>query len=229
MTQRLHILFLCGWFPSRVFPTNGDFIERHAKAVARKHTVSILHIVSDKNLRKKTEITTKKEENITIYIAYIKKTNNKLQKLTLFIKAFILLKREIGLVDLVHLNEIYPFGIFSLYLKWLYQKPFLISEHWAGYYKPQSKNISFFQKSISKLITKNATFVCPVSSNLQNSMLAFGLKGNYKIVPNVIETQLFIPSEKKEKEFTILHISNLFDTSKNCTGMLKVAKELEKK
>ncbi|MGY0408180.1 MAG: hypothetical protein ACWIPJ_07490, partial [Polaribacter sp.] len=78
MTQRLHILFLCGWFPSRVFPTNGDFIERHAKAVARKHTVSILHIVSDKNLRKKTEITTKKEENITTYIAYIKKTNNKL-------------------------------------------------------------------------------------------------------------------------------------------------------
>ena len=56
MQQKLSVLFLCGWYPSRVLPTNGDFIQRHAEAVALKHQVTIMHIVTDKNLIKNLEI-----------------------------------------------------------------------------------------------------------------------------------------------------------------------------
>ena len=47
--KKLSVLFICGWYPSRVSPYNGDFIERHAKAVSKKHFVNIIHIISDKN------------------------------------------------------------------------------------------------------------------------------------------------------------------------------------
>ena len=46
LKKKLHILFLCGWYPSSILPQNGDFIMRHAKAVSNKHKVSVLHIIS---------------------------------------------------------------------------------------------------------------------------------------------------------------------------------------
>ncbi|QOD62288.1 glycosyltransferase family 4 protein [Polaribacter haliotis] len=229
MTQKLHILFLCGWFPSRVSPTNGDFIERHAKAVATKHFVTLLHIITDKNATENIEIVSKKESNLTTHIAYLKKADNKLHKISLFIKAFFALLKKIDIIDVVHLNEIFPFGMFSIYLKWFQKKPYIISEHWTGYHQPQAENISFFQKLISKKITKNAAFVCPVSDNLKTSMQKIGLKGEYKKVPNVVDTDLFKPLKKETELFSIIHISNLMDVHKNISGMLYVAKELENK
>ena len=62
MNSELHVLFLCGWYPSRVSPTNGDFIERHAEAVSQKHKVSILHIITDINLAQDIEINSEKKK-----------------------------------------------------------------------------------------------------------------------------------------------------------------------
>ena len=52
LKKKLHILFLCGWYPSSVLPQNGDFIMRHAEAVSSKHKVSVLHIISKPGMTK---------------------------------------------------------------------------------------------------------------------------------------------------------------------------------
>lgn len=229
MSKKLHILFLCGWFPSRVLPTNGDFIERHAKAVSKKHKVTVLHIISDENCTQKIEIVSEKKDELNLHIAYIKKTKNPLNKLFLYRKAFLSLLKNIGDFDVVHLNKLYPFGIFSLYLKKTQKKPFIISEHFTGYHLPLSKNISFIEKFISKKIAKNAAFICPVSNNLKEAMQQLGFDGNYKRVPNVVDTNLFVPSESKNSVFTISHISNMVNRHKNIEGLLQVIKKLETK
>lgn len=227
MNKKLHILFLCSWYPSKISPTNGDFIQRHAEAVSLKHKVSVIHIISDKNLKKNIEITINSINGVQTHIAYTKFSKNPVKRFILFFIAFKKLILKIGSLDIVHLNEIFPLGIFSLYLKWFYKKKYIISEHWTVYHYPQSKKIGFFQKIISKIISKNASFVCPVSNNLANSMRAFGLKGNYSIVPNVVDTNMFVPIKKKSEEFTIIHISSLLDKHKNISDMLTVAKSLE--
>lgn len=228
MTQKLHILFICGWFPSKVSPTNGDFIQRHAEAVATKHAVSVIHIISDEKTNKEY-IEINQENGVNIYIGYVRKTNNPLVKIRRFWKIFHQILKKLGTFDVVHLNEIYPFGIFALYLKKKLKKPYIISEHWTGYQLSNSKQIGFFQKIISKKITKNANFVCPVSQNLASAMQQFGLKGNYTIVPNVVNTNLFKPLKIQNTEFKIIHISSLLDKHKNISGMLRVAKKLENK
>lgn len=228
MNQKLHILFLCGWYPSRVAPTNGDFIQRHAKAISSKHKVSVLHIISDKNSIKNIEIDFQEINGIATYIAYVKISKNPITKLIRFYNAYKQILRKIEPINNVHLNTLFPFGIFALHLKWFKKIPFIISEHWSGYNKPHSKNISFLKKMISKIITKNAAFVCPVSNSLKESMLNFGLKGNYKAIPNVVNTKLFHPTNKKEKQFTVLHVSGMDDEPKNISGMLNTAKKLEK-
>lgn len=229
MNKKLHILFLCGWYPSRVFPNNGDFIQRHAEAVALNHKVSVLHIVTDKYCEANIELTSKEINGIETHIAYIKETSNVILKLTLFWKAYFKLLKKIKPFDFVHLNEIYPFGIFALHLKWFQKKPFIISEHWTGYHFPLSKKINFLEKIISRKIAKEASFLCPVSNSLKEQMKSLNIKGNYNVVPNVIDTSLFIPSNSKEKNYTIIHVSNLLDKQKNISGMLRVAKQLEKK
>lgn len=227
MTKKLHILFLCSWFPSKEFPTNGDFIQRHAKAVSLKHNVSVLHIISSKKISK-TTIEENSIANLTTYIGYIKYTENTIIKAIRFYKIYIQILRLIGNYDLIHVNTLYPFGIFALYQKVLKRKPYIISEHWTGFLNSRNIRISFFQKFWSKLIVKKASFICPVSNELKKEMQNSGLKGNYFSVGNVVDTNIFIPSDKKNKEFTIVHVSGLNDAQKNITDMLKVAKNLEK-
>ena len=45
--MRYKILFISSWFPNKLEPTNGNFVQRHAEAVARLHDVEILHSIGD--------------------------------------------------------------------------------------------------------------------------------------------------------------------------------------
>lgn len=226
MKKKLHILFLCGWYPSRVLPKNGDFIKRHAKAVSSQHTVSVLHIISCKDAAE-TEIEIRKESGFNTYIAYVKPTDNPIVKLFRFWFAYKNLIGEIGNFDVVHLNKLYPFGFFALYLKKMKHTPYIISEHWTGYLLREKKTFLWIERFMSKNISKNASFICPVSNDLRKAMLRHGLSGNYKVIPNVVDTNLFIPQAKSNDEFTITHVSSLLDVHKNISGMLRVARKLE--
>ncbi|APG63881.1 hypothetical protein LPB136_00180 [Tenacibaculum todarodis] len=229
MSQKQHILFLCGWYPSKVNLTNGDFIQRHAEAVTLENTVSVLHIVTNKNYSQNIEYSFETINGVKTYIAYIKATKNPFLKGVLFLKAFKTILSKIQSFDLVHLNVLYPFGLFALYLNWFKKKKYIITEHWTRYLYPQVNDISFIEKYISKLICKKAFLICPVSTELEESMQKTGFKGNYKKIGNVVNTSLFTPKEKTNTFFNLLHVSSLLDHHKNISGMLKVAKRLENK
>ena len=225
--NKLHILFISSWYPSRVFPTNGDFVQRHAETMSIDHEITVIHVVTDATITKKVEIVDKKVNNVRTIIAYVP-SKNSIYKLYSFYKAYASIIKKIGVFDLVHLNISYPKGLVALYLKKIKKKPYIITEHWTGYQNPLNKSIGFFRKLITKSIVKNASFVCPVSKNLASEMQQFGLKGTYKIVPNVVNTAIFTPKDKAPKTFTIVSISNLFDEQKNITGLLNVVKKLSK-
>ena len=223
------MVFLCGWYPSRVLPNNGDFIQRHAEAVGIVNNVSVIHIISDPLTKKEIEISKSTTKNIVTYIAYIKVVNSSIKKGILFTKAFKILLEKIGHFDIIHLNKLYPFGIFALYLKWFYKKPFLISEHWTGYQSLLVNNISKLELFFSKIIAKKANFICPVSDNLKEAMITKGLMGNYQKVPNVVDCDLFNPSNSKQETFTIIHASNMNDSHKNISGLLNIIREFSLK
>jgi len=226
LSKKLHILFLCSWYPSKVLPTNGDFIQRHAEAVSLQHKVSVLHIISDNTLSE-SKIDIKEVNNVQTLIGYVKPTKNPILKSIRFIRVYKKIMHKLGSFDVIHLNVLFPFGVFALHQKTFRKIPFIISEHWTGYHKPQSNKISFVEHFISKRITKKATFVCPVSKNLKKSMIDFGLLGQYISVPNVVDTDLFKPQTNNENSLTIIHASGMNDAHKNISGMLKVARILE--
>jgi len=228
LNRKLHILFLSGWYPSRVLPSNGDFVQRHAEAVATKHKVTLIHVVTDKNL-KFPEKTFHIINNVNTHIIFVPKTKNHISKLSLFFNTYVSTIKTIKNFDIVHLNITFPVGLIALYLKWFTHKPYIISEHWTGYQSPQNKSIGFLQKKITKTILKNASFVCPVSENLENEMINIGFKGNYYPVPNVVNTSIFNIDKNSIKNFTITHISHMGNEHKNITGILNVMSKMQLK
>jgi glycosyltransferase involved in cell wall biosynthesis len=226
-TKKLHILFLTSWFPSRVFPVLGDFIQRHAEAVATLHQVSLVHVISDPNLKHRIELEFKVQNGIEIHIAYIPFSDSLFCKTIWYLKAYHQIFKKIGSFDLIHLNKLYASGLVALYFKIFKGKKYLITEHWSGYQKINNSNIGKIEKWVSRLITNQASYICPVTQHLAKSMIEFGLKGNYFPVPNVVNTELFVPNTHQNDTLTLIHISSLDDSIKNISGILNVLGRLQ--
>lgn len=224
--EKLHILFINSWYPSKILPNNGDFIQRHAEAVALKNKVTVIHVITDKSINY-TEISDKNINGIRTIIAYIKPIRLKFNKLYQFYKTYFKLISLSGEFDIVHVNRLYPVGIIAVFLKLFKGKRFIISEHFTGYLQAHSNNINRTELFLSKIIVKQASYVCPVSENLKQNMQILGLEGNYKIVPNVVDTDVFTPKENNNEPFTLIHLSSLVDEHKNITGILNAIGKLQ--
>lgn len=224
--KKLHILFLNSWYPSKVFPNNGDFIQRHAEAVATKHQITAIHVITDESATK--NITTENNINgVRTLITYIKPKSSTIVKQIHFFRAYKDLIHLSGSFDIVHLNRLFPVGIIAIWLKIFHSIPFIISEHFTGYLQPLSNKLSKTEIYFAKRITKHACFVCPVSQNLAKSMQNLGFEGKYHPVANTIDSDIFEPKSIKKKTLTLIHISNLKNDHKNIVGILNVIAKLQ--
>ncbi len=221
--SRRHIVFLNSWYPSRVLPTNGDFIQRHAEAVALGHKVSALHVITDNTLDKGMQITDETKEGVRSLIAYIAPARLPWVKVYQFVRAYRRLLRMAGKADIIHVNRAYPAGIVAWFLYRFKGIPYLVTEHWTGYLPESGKQMGRVEGMLMPWITGAASFVCPVSDNLAQSMLSLGFKGRYRPVPNVVKTSIFYRGAKegREEQFKVLHVSSLMDAHKNISGLLE--------
>ena len=74
--MRYKILFISSWFPNKLEPTNGNFVQRHAEAVSQLHDVEILHSIGD-SMQKETYLFDDKIINrIRTVIVYYKNSKN---------------------------------------------------------------------------------------------------------------------------------------------------------
>ena len=234
------VLFLASWYPSRVDAFNGDFIERHAKAISLFNKVFVIYVVKDPNLKDgKTEIVKELSGNLISYKAYYPYSSSKvgwLEKLysnrwsyKLFNQVYKKFVEEYGTPDIVHLNVLMKAGIFARWLKKKYKLPIVLSEHWGGYYKERKDGYlqqSLLYKSLSKKIYNNCNYVLPVTRSLGDRMNKLLGKKPFGVIPNVVDTTLFYPVLKNKKDkLRFIHASSL-SYPKNIEGILNVTKKL---
>lgn len=232
--KKLNILFLASWYPNKLLPKNGNFIQQHALAVAKHCNVAVLHIIAN-NQSEEFVIEENKVDGIVEVIVYYKKITRNLpilahlQKFKRRHQAHLLgynrIFGKIGKIDVTHLNVVFPAGNFALYLKKRYQIPFIITEHWTALQKSFIKELPFL---IKKMVTKTfnqASVICPVSADLMGAIKEISSNINYEVVPNVVNTEIF-NHKTHEIGKRILHVSNLKDEHKNITGIIDTIKEL---
>ena len=207
------ILFLPSWYPSKEDPTNGIFIKEHAKAVSSHNEVVVLYNEGyDKNLKKIWHIISDKKEN-GIQTIRIKNKQSLIPKISYFFylwsikQAFKKLLEQGWKPDIIHAH-IYIAGVPAVLLGKKYKIPVIISEHFSWF--PRHK-LSLFDCIRAGFAMKRAKIILPVSKNLKESVESYGIKNKFKIVPNVVDFQIFYPSfyHSRENKKKILFVGLL--------------------
>ena len=141
----MKVLWLASWYPSKVDAFNGDFIQRQAIAVAGFCQVYVIHVVKDQTISPKSQVTEIISGNLTEKIIYYRSSLTGIAVLDriishrrymkLFTKAVNKYKIEAGKPDFVHVHVAMKAGLVALWIKKRWGMPFVVTEHWAGYYR----------------------------------------------------------------------------------------------
>lgn len=231
----LHILFISSWYPNRVQPTLGNFVQKHAEAVSDFARVTVLHVCYDDTVKgSKHEVVEQSEGKIRTIFIYLKKNSNSFFRFYKYLKAYSagmkMVKKEYGTPDIIHANVLLPVGIVFCFLRSFSNIPFVFTEHWAGYLPEYPFRISLVKKYFVKKIIKRSKAILPVTDNLKNAMIQRGFKGKYIVVPNVVDTDIFIPVQNNVDAVKhILHVSSPDNDQKNISGILNIIKKLSEK
>jgi glycosyltransferase involved in cell wall biosynthesis len=204
------ILWLASWYPSKVDPLTGDFIERHAKAASLFNDITVLFVMKDKEGANRKEII-HYGNNLRAWIYYYRSWGG-IQYFALYRK---LIKEYIhlyGKPDLVHVHVAFRAGLIGLYLKYQYRLKYIISEHWSLFNDaatPTFKEKTFLIQYFIKLIYRKSSFATAVSRHLSISIAnKTGIKFP-DVVPNVFDSSLFYPEKNNNSIFDFIHVSTL--------------------
>jgi glycosyltransferase involved in cell wall biosynthesis len=235
-----NVLFIASWYPSRVNGFDGDFIERHAKAISLYNNVFVIYVVKDPQITDgEIEIEKQVSGNLITYRGYYPNSGSKagwIEKLHSGRWNFKVCQRiyknivhEFGPPDIVHLNVLMKAGLFAWWLKKKYRLPYVLSENWTGYYKERKdgyRQKSGFYKFLSRMVFRNCAYALPVTNDLRERMNELFGTIPSKVIPNVVDTSLFYPVRGAENfPIRLIHVSTL-GYHKNIQGILRVTKKL---
>jgi glycosyltransferase involved in cell wall biosynthesis len=227
----MNILHLLSWFPTPDDPTLGNFCVRMIDALPEDCHSVILSVCDSKNMTKSFDIKEIKGAHHTHVQIYIRppKVNaiRKLKMLRMYQYGLNYIKKRFFEPDLIHLHVTYPLGQVALLWKKLFGYKYVLTEHWT-IYQPQNKNVLVggLKKKIVK-IANNAELIMPVSLDLQRCMEGHGVKNRFKVIYNLVNTDMFRLDETKTgQKKRILHISTLRDEAKNFSGILRTIERL---
>ena len=219
----MRVLFLPGWYPHRTQPDLGNFIQRHAKAVANLHPVTVLYAIADPEVSS-FEIDSHEQDGLTEHIAYFPPAilgplarNGAWSKI---------LDLHAPGHDLIHAHVLHASLLPLRRTRRKLKLPVVVTEHWTGYQDGRAAGLPYPFRLLMRAEAKAAFRLCPVTEQLGSDMRKLGLKGQYEPVPNVVNTELFIPAAEPRtpKGLRLLHVSTLLEEQKNISGMLRAFK-----
>lgn len=219
------VVWLCSWYPNELDRFTGDFIQRHAVAASEFAEIDVVHVVAGGSVKKTT---------ISVVNASLRETiiytgsGSKLARYWSMWKAyrgfFNRYETEHGKPDLLHVHVAFPAGIFGRIWKQKWHVPMVLTEHYGIYNTTVDDAFptrSFLFQQATRQAVDAANLVLPVSEALAKGMMQFVGQFPYKVVPNVVDTELFynqllaLPSP-----FRFIHVSNMAPV-KNISGILK--------
>jgi glycosyltransferase involved in cell wall biosynthesis len=234
----MKVLWLASWYPNKYEPVNGDFVQRHAKAVAQYLPIDVIHVVQlGKDLAKENFENTHQQHPLRefiygfafkkIGIGWIDKIRYNLVYQQFYVKKLEQYFHQFGKPDLIHVHVPMKAGLAALQIKRKYNIPFIVSEQ-ASYYEDASpdnfnKRSYFFRKNTSRVF-KNAQLVTNVSATIGKVIQQLFQLKKVECVHNVVDASLFnVQPKKLNITFQWVHVSTLGE-QKNIEGLLAAFK-----
>lgn len=230
------VLWLASWYPNSLDKFDGDFIQRHANAVALYCKVHVIYVKKDEQLKTNEQAVEIQElGNLTEEIIYYNSTKTGVgfidralshQKYLKYAKEAVTKYMTVnGKPDLLHVHVAMKAGLLGLWAKKRLGLPFIVTEHWTGYLPNADRQLQSFSSVYQKMIKKvllNAAVVTVVSEYLGKSIQGLLPVIKYQVIPNVVDTLVFYPSTSQQAstKASFIHISNM-NFQKNTEAILE--------
>jgi glycosyltransferase involved in cell wall biosynthesis len=228
-------LWLCSWYPHPDNPYEGDFIQRHAKAVSAFIPVTVIYVsqAGPYTNREEDQFITHQtggvEEKLVLF-RFRKTGIQTLDKVLYNIRYYRTYKKVIekyieenGLPAVVHVHIPMKAGMIGRWIKRKWNIPYIVSEQ-SSHYVRGSKD-DFFEKSFLhrrnvKKVFRDAITVTNVSEAIAKTLRnTFGLP-EVNVIHNTVDTSLFYYREHPVSKFRFVHVSTLAAHHKNIAGIL---------
>lgn len=215
-----HILILSSWYPNRNAPFLGNFVQGQAELLSKSYQVTVLQTVAE-NGRKELEWVINENDLLKEIIVYHPKGTNFISRRKEQDKAFDAGLNLINNVDLIHGHVLLPKGHLFVKAKKRFSCPLVVTEH-GSYFRSEKRRIwTLKEKFIIRFTKKHIDKLIAVSDFLKKDMSSYFSSVDIEVIPNPVNTNLFIPALKSEsgkKKF--LHISTLDKDIKNPHGII---------
>lgn len=221
----MKVLWLASIYPSKLFPYEGDFIQRHARATALLCEIEVLHVVKDEHGKVTKDVTEiiNAGDKLTERIIYYKPIKTSIPFIDRFLSSIkykqlsrTAVKRfisENGKPVFIHLHMAMKAGLTALWAKRKFNIPYLLTEHWGGYLEeavPNIRDYNFVYQRYWKMIIKGAGASTYVSADLQKLIERKYKVRDTHVIPNVVNTDIFYPAEKlPANKIRFIHISTM--------------------
>ncbi len=235
MEKRISVLWLPAWFPSKQDFLNGDFIERHAHAVSKYADVTVIYVVKNTSLEKKSQlIELVEKKGLRIYIGQYNNGSSfglfsKFWSSILFFllqnKIFKLSQKNKPLYDLVHVHISQRQGLFAHFLRIKRKLKFVITEQnsWFMPFGNKAFTKSYFLKKLVKANFKFSSGIHTVSKSLGNELKKkYSFIKNFTVIPNVVNNDIFYLDAnitKNELVYFFAITGNIYH--KNTDGLIR--------
>lgn len=110
--------------------------------------------------------------------------------------AFRKLKKSGWKPDIVHAH-VFTAGVVAIILGKLYRIPVVITEHTANF---AMHDLTGDQLRKAKIAIGRADLVLPVTEAMKHDILAYGIKNDFLVVPNAVNTEIFLPLPSPAQE-----------------------------
>jgi len=218
--ERLKVLFITTWYPTKEEPVGGVFVREHAKAVELYDDLIVLHCAGpdpklSKLWRMQVEMVESLTKGIPTYRIWyrpfpIPKIWYLLHVWAVF-KAFRRIVSQGFAPDIIHAHT-YDGGVAAVLTGKVYNIPVVVTEHTTAFPRKLVGGLGTFT---ARFAFESAEMVLPVSKALQKAIEEYGIKANFQVIPNVADTNLFNPGSAPSLESNSkrLLFVGLFDVS----------------
>ena len=204
MTKRLHVLIITEWYPSPASPNGGIFVRDQALAVARNHDVTVV-APSDPSAPADAI-----ESGIRTLRPGSRRqgTAGRLSRLRALNRIVRLLVATDSRPDVIHAHT-FSAGALAVLVGRRWHIPVVVSEHHTDLIEGL---VTRRDALIARLTYSRARLVCPVSSILEQAVIALEPRARCRVVENVVDVDAFAPvaARNSRRPRALLTVAGLY-------------------
>jgi glycosyltransferase involved in cell wall biosynthesis len=191
--------------------------------MASDFNMHLIYVQADDEQKEKFQLSEKKVEGLHEQIVYFKGATGPLKKIInarRYKEAQLLAYTNIDTpIDLCHIHVPYRSGMLALHLlkKGI---PMVITEHWSGHLTGIYSQKNDADKILYKKFLRKGKTIATVSKLLQEKFKE-NTGFDSVVIPNLIESTPIEKEKTKSESIQILSVSDLDDSTKNISGLLR--------